>query len=77
MAVPGRPGSMAMMFYSAMKGAKDAGADTELFHLFDYEYTGCRSCFACKLENSRTNGICTIMDTIRPILEKAYDTDVM
>lgn len=32
---------------SAMKGAADAGAETELIHLYDYEYKGCISCFAC------------------------------
>ena len=45
------------MMESAMKGASDAGAEVELIHLFDYEFTGCKSCFACKLKNSKTNGV--------------------
>lgn len=65
------------MLDSAMKGAADAGAETELIHLFDYEFTGCKSCFACKLKNSRTNGVCAVRDTIRPVLVKAYDADVI
>ena len=65
------------MMESAMKGASDAGAEVELIHLFDYEFTGCKSCFACKLKNSKTNGVCAIRDTIRPVLEKAYDADVI
>ena len=32
------------------------GADAELVHLYDYSYTGCKSCFACKLKNAKTNG---------------------
>lgn len=60
-----------------MEGARDSGAETELIHLFDYEFTGCRSCFACKIKNSDTNGICAIKDTIRPLLEKAHDADVL
>lgn len=65
------------MMESAMKGASDAGAEVELIHLFDYKFTGCKSCFACKLKNSKTNGVCAIRDSIRPVLEKAYDADVI
>lgn len=65
------------MLEQVMKGAKEAGAEVELIHLFDYEFTGCRSCFACKLKNSKTNGVCAINDSIRPVLEKAYDADVI
>ena len=65
------------MMEQAMKGAVDAGAETELIHLFDYEFTGCRSCFACKLKNAKTNGVCAIRDAIRPVLEQAYDADVI
>lgn len=65
------------MLESAMKGAAEAGAEAELIHLFDYEFTGCKSCFACKLKNSKTNGVCALRDSIRPVLEKAYDADVI
>ena len=27
----------------AMEGAKSLGAETELVHLYDYEFTGCKS----------------------------------
>lgn len=39
---------------SAMKGAADAGVETELIHLYDAEFKGCVSCFTCKLKNSKT-----------------------
>ena len=65
------------MLDSAMKGAAEAGAETELIHLYDYNFTGCKSCFACKLKNSKTNGVCAIKDELRPILEKAYEADVL
>ena len=61
------------MLASAMKGATDAGADAELVHLYDYSYTGCKSCFACKLKNAKTNGLCVIKDSLRPVLEKYRD----
>ena len=74
---PRKNWTTAKMLESAMKGAADAGAETELIHLFDYEFTGCKSCFACKLKNSKAGGICVLKDAIRPVLEKAYDADVI
>ena len=67
----------AQLLESAMKGASDAGAECEFVNLFDYEFTGCRSCFACKIKNSKTNGLCAIRDSIRPVLEKAKNADVI
>ncbi len=74
---PRKKHNTARLLEAAMAGAAEAGAETELVHLFDYEFTGCRSCFACKLKNSKTEGICAIRDTLRPILERAVDSDVL
>ena len=65
------------MLESAMQGAQDAGAECELVHLYDYTFKGCMSCFACKLKNARTNGLCAIRDSLRPVLEKALASDVI
>ena len=43
----------------------------------DHEFTGCRSRFACKVKNSKTNGFCAVRDSTRLILEKAKDADVI
>lgn len=67
----------AQMLQKAMEGAAQAGAETELIHLFDYEFTGCKSCFACKIKGSKTNGVCAIRDSIRPVIEKAQEADVL
>ncbi len=32
----------------AVDGATSQGAETETVHLYDLEYKGCKSCFACK-----------------------------
>ena len=74
---PRKKFNTAQMLESAMEGAADAGAETEWINLFDYEFTGCRSCFACKIKNSKTNGLCAIRDSIRPVLEKAKNADVI
>ncbi|MBR1486254.1 MAG: flavodoxin family protein, partial [Synergistaceae bacterium] len=65
------------MLESAMKGASDAGAETELINLYDLNYKGCASCFACKLKNDKTNGVCVLRDDLRPVLEKARESDVI
>jgi len=64
---------------SAMNGASQAGAETELIHLYDYNFKGCVSCLACKLKNSKVNGsgLCVFKDALTPILEKALSSDVI
>lgn len=37
-----------LMLREAEKGAASVGAETEYINLFDLNYTGCRSCMACK-----------------------------
>ena len=61
----------------AMEGAASLGFETEKVHLYDQEYKGCVSCFACKIKNSKTNGLCAVKDALRPILEKAHEADVI
>ena len=65
------------MLESAMQGAKDAGAECELVHLYDQPFKGCVSCFACKLKNAKTHGLCAFKDALTPILEKALASDVI
>ena len=66
------------MLTSAMQGAQDAGAECELVNLYDLPaFKGCMSCFACKLKNAKTNGLCAIHDSLRPVLEKALASDVL
>ena len=67
----------AQVLESAMKGAKDAGAEVEIVHLYDLDFKGCKSCFACQLKNAKTDGVCAIKDGLRPILEKAREADVI
>lgn len=61
----------------AMEGAQGAGAECELVHIYNKPFKGCVSCFACKIKNSKCNGLCAIKDDMRPLLEKAYEADVI
>jgi len=49
----------------------------ETIRLYDYEYKGCISCFACKIKNSKTNGLCAYKDDLSPALEKVHEADVV
>ena len=62
---------------SAINGAAEAGAETELVHLYDLNFKGCKSCFASKLKNNKTNGVCAIHDDLKPVLEKARDAEII
>ena len=66
------------MLASAMQGAQEAGAECELVNLYDLPaFRGCMSCFACKLKNAKTQGLCVIKDSLRPVLAKALESDVL
>ena len=74
---PRKNKNTAQMLESAMKGAQEAGADVELINLYDIDYKGCKSCFACQLKNAKTDGVCAIKDDLRPVLEKAHESQVV
>jgi len=67
----------AQLLKEAQKGAESAGAEVEYFNLYDYNFLGCRSCFACQRKGAITNGVCAIKDDIRPILEKCINADAI
>ena len=74
---PRKNWNTAKMLESAMKGASDAGAETELINLYDFVFKGCVSCFACKLKTAKTHGLCAFKDALTPVLEKALHSDVI
>jgi len=63
------------MLMEAERGAREAGAETELIHLYDLKYTDCVSCFACKLKDNKTAGVCAVRDELRPVLQKIMEAD--
>ena len=67
----------AQILKEAQKGAESIGASVEFFNLYDYNFKGCYSCFACQRKESTTNGLCAIKDEIRPILEKCLNADAI
>ena len=47
---------------NALEGAASAGADTELIHLYDLNFSGCISCFSCKKISRKKDGVCAVQD---------------
>ena len=61
----------------ALEGAASQGADTELIHLYDLNFKGCISCFACKLKGGKSYGKCAYQDELTPVLEKVEEADAI
>lgn len=76
-ASPRKNFNTAKMLQEAQRGAESTGAEVEYFNLYDYNFLGCRSCFACQRKGSITEGICAIRDDIKPILEKCLNADAI
>jgi multimeric flavodoxin WrbA len=67
---PRKKWNTATLLRNALDGAASEGAETELIHLYDLTYTGCTSCFACKLKGGKSYGKCAVNDELTPVLEK-------
>ena len=67
---PRKNGNTAALLKHALNGAASQGTETELIHLYDLNYKGCTSCFACKLKSGKSYGQCACRDDLHPLLEK-------
>lgn len=74
---PRKNKNSALLVEEALKGAASAGAETEMIHLGDLNFSGCRSCYACKLLNGKSFGRCIINDDLKPVLEKILNADAV
>ena len=65
-----------LILQEALKGAADAGAEVEMIHLYDLNFTGCRSCFACKRKGAEP-ARCFWKDDLSPVLDKILSADAV
>lgn len=70
---PRKKWNTAALLTNALEGAASQGIDTELVHLYDLDFKGCKSCFACKIIGGKHNGRCALKDGLSPILKKIED----
>lgn len=52
-------------------------ADVEVINLYDYSYTGCRSCFSCKRKGGKFYGTCPIRDGLYELIPKVQNADAV
>ncbi|MGA2120626.1 MAG: flavodoxin family protein [Methanoregula sp.] len=74
---PRKKWNTATLLEHALAGAQSKGAETELVHLYDLDFKGCTSCFACKLKGGKSYGKCAVRDGLAPVLEKIVDVDAL
>jgi len=74
---PRKRWNTATLLEKALEGAASRGADTEIAHLYDLNYQGCISCFACKMIDGPSYGRCAVRDGLTPLLEKIAAADAL
>lgn len=74
---PRKDWNTVIILNKALEGAASQGADTELIHLYDLNYKGCISCFACKSKGGKSYGKCAVNDELTPILRKVEEADAI
>lgn len=73
---PRKKWNTAQLLEQALRGAASVGAETELINLYDLDYKGCISCFACKRKGA-TPCHCYLKDDLSPVLENVLAADVL
>ncbi len=74
---PRKKWNTATLLKKALEGANSQGAETELIHLYNLNYKGCMSCFACKKKGGKSYGKCAIKDDLTPIFKKIEAADAI
>ncbi|WP_291567981.1 MULTISPECIES: flavodoxin family protein [unclassified Clostridium] len=74
---PRKNANTATLLKNALEGASSQGAETELINLYDFNYKGCISCFACKRIGGKSYGKCAINDDLTPIFKKIEEADAL
>lgn len=69
----------AQLLQAFLDGAACATDDvqTELIHLYDYDYKGCTECYSCKLKNGPSYGKCAYPDDLQKLLPVILDADIV
>lgn len=67
---PRKNWNTATLLNKALEGAASEGAEIELMHLYDLDFKGCTSCFACKIRGGKSYGRCAIKDELTPLLKE-------
>lgn len=76
---PRKDKNTASLLTKALEGVKASSPneeiETEIIDLYDLNYSGCKSCFACKRLGGKSYGKCAIKDDLYDVFEKLADAD--
>ena len=73
---PRKNWNTAQILKSAKEGAESVGAETEYIDLYSLNYTGCRSCMACKRKGTERCK-CFWKDDLSPVLDRIFEADTL
>ena len=71
---PRKNGNTAQLLQKALEGAASAGAEVKLIRLADLNFSGCRSCFACK-KLANPSSSCILKDDLAETLKELLQAD--
>ena len=74
---PRKQWNTAQILSAALDEAKLQGAETKLIHLNDLNFSGCKSCFACKRIGGASFGRCALHDDLKPVLDQILSADIV
>ena len=73
-ASPRKNWNTAQLLKEAQKGAEEAGSETEYIDLYSLDFTGCRSCLACKRKGA-VRCKCYWKDDLSPLIDRITQAD--
>lgn len=71
---PRRAGNTGRLVAEALRGAQEAGAEIARYDLYELDFKGCISCFACKRIEEQSC-VCRVDDGLRPLLQAVQECD--
>jgi multimeric flavodoxin WrbA len=74
---PRKKWNTATLLEKALEGAASQGAETELIHLYDLDFKGCISCFACKTRGGKSYGRCAVQDDLTAVFSNIENADAI
>ena len=74
---PRKKWNTAVLLEKALAGASSRGAETELVHLYDLDFKGCVSCFACKTRGGKSYGRCAVTDDLTAVFQRIQEAEAV
>jgi multimeric flavodoxin WrbA len=74
---PRKKWNTATLLEKALEGTSSQGAETNLIHLYDLNYKGCISCFACKTKGGESYGRCAVKDDLATVFKHIEEADAI